>query len=432
MTHPVRHRFTRLRTALAGVVWFSTSLLVATPWLWAATAVADVTISTTPIVAADPGPPPARPLNDEQRHVIALEASLGQLRSDAQASQKVTADLQARLDEALTRQPESAAIYPLAWVAGLLTLTTLLLGGLLWHESRQRNVPWWLAPQTVADGPPRHVGAAPPAWPPEVPIRRAAEAEGWGSTVTPCSAVAATLPAGGTAGGAAVESTYLATRADTQPMPLPQFDLNPAAGANATPDEVQRAPAGAPISELSVQALTDLAQQADFFVALGQDDAAVDLLMGLVRSDAQTGAMPYLKLLKIYRRRGENDAYERIRERFNRRFNVSAPPWEVESAADSQPDQLAKLTHAGESSDALPFTAVHAEPACVRSNEIDLLLPFGVQRTLMSSSDFAPWIISADLDLDLSDPPSFVSGASALRPTIAAKTRDHSSSAFER
>jgi hypothetical protein len=40
--------------------------------------------------------------------------------------------------------------------------------------------------------------------------------------------------------------------------------------------------------------------------------------------------MPYLKLLEIYRRRSDGDAYERIRERFNRRFNGQAPAWEVD------------------------------------------------------------------------------------------------------
>ena len=82
--------------------------------------------------------------------------------------------------------------------------------------------------------------------------------------------------------------------------------------------------------ELSVEELIDLEQQADFFVVLGQDEAAIDLLMGHVRSSGGASPMPYLKLLEIYRRRGERDAYERIRERFNRRFNAYAPDWEVD------------------------------------------------------------------------------------------------------
>jgi pilus assembly protein FimV len=80
--------------------------------------------------------------------------------------------------------------------------------------------------------------------------------------------------------------------------------------------------------ELSVEELIDLEQQAEFFIVLGQDEAAVELLMSHVRSDGGISPLPYLKLLEIYRRRGDQDAYQRIRERFNRRFNAYAPDWD--------------------------------------------------------------------------------------------------------
>ena len=85
-----------------------------------------------------------------------------------------------------------------------------------------------------------------------------------------------------------------------------------------------------PRRELSVEELIDLEQQADFFVVLGQDEAAIDLLMGHVRSSGGVSPLPYLKLLEIYRRRGEHDSYERVRERFNRRFSAYAPDWDVD------------------------------------------------------------------------------------------------------
>ena len=79
--------------------------------------------------------------------------------------------------------------------------------------------------------------------------------------------------------------------------------------------------------DVSIEELIDLEQQADFFVVLGQEDAAIDLLMGHVRSSGGASPLPYLKLLEIYRRRGDQDAYERVRERFNRRFSAYAPDW---------------------------------------------------------------------------------------------------------
>jgi pilus assembly protein FimV len=80
--------------------------------------------------------------------------------------------------------------------------------------------------------------------------------------------------------------------------------------------------------EVSVEELLDLEQQADFFIALGQEEAAIDLLMAHLRGTGGLSPLPYTKLLEIYRRQGDRDAYERIRTRFNRRFNAYAPEWE--------------------------------------------------------------------------------------------------------
>ncbi len=79
---------------------------------------------------------------------------------------------------------------------------------------------------------------------------------------------------------------------------------------------------------VSVEEMLDLEQQAEFFLALGQDDAAIDLLMGHIRASGGASPMPYLKLLEIYRRRGDEHAFERTRARFNLRFNALAPAFD--------------------------------------------------------------------------------------------------------
>jgi len=80
--------------------------------------------------------------------------------------------------------------------------------------------------------------------------------------------------------------------------------------------------------DVSIEELLDLEQQAEFFVALGQDDAAIDLLVEHLRSTGGGSPLPYLKLLEIYHRRNEPQAYERTRVRFNDRFNAYAPDWD--------------------------------------------------------------------------------------------------------
>jgi hypothetical protein len=84
----------------------------------------------------------------------------------------------------------------------------------------------------------------------------------------------------------------------------------------------------APVREVSVEELIDLEQQAEFFIVLGQDQAAIDLLEGHVMGTTGASPLPYLKLLEIYQRRGERENYERIREMFNEHFNSYAPAWE--------------------------------------------------------------------------------------------------------
>ena len=107
---------------------------------------------------------------------------------------------------------------------------------------------------------------------------------------------------------------------------------------------------GVPQRPVSVEELLDLDQQADFFLALGQAQSAIDLLLSHVRGTGGTRALPYFKLLEIYRQEGDEDAYERTRERFNQRFNAQAPDWSGDLAGGRQledyPDVVLRLQRA--------------------------------------------------------------------------------------
>jgi pilus assembly protein FimV len=84
---------------------------------------------------------------------------------------------------------------------------------------------------------------------------------------------------------------------------------------------------------VSVDEQIDLEQQADFFIALGHDESAIDLLMAHLRSTGGGTPLPFLKLLEIHRRRSDREAYERTRVRFNQRFNSVAPEWTSDPSA---------------------------------------------------------------------------------------------------
>jgi hypothetical protein len=180
-------------------------------------------------------------------------------------------------------------------------------------------------------------------------------------------------------------------------------------------------PPGGPISvmpelprELSVEELIDLEQQAEFFIVLGQDEAAIELLMSHVRSDGGISPLPYLKLLEIYRRRGDTDAYQRIRERFNRRFNAYAPDWDADlqqgrSLVD-YPDTMARLQQLW----ATPVRVMETLDASLfRRNKTDetfdlpayreLLFLYSIARDLAEHAGALP-ATSVDLLLPIDDP----------------------------
>ena len=107
---------------------------------------------------------------------------------------------------------------------------------------------------------------------------------------------------------------------------------------------------GVPPRPVSVEELLDLDQQVDFFIVLGQAQSAVDLLLSHVRATGGANALPYFRLLQIYRQQGDEEAYERTRDRFNQRFNAQAPDWHGDLAAgrclDQYPEVIVRLQRA--------------------------------------------------------------------------------------
>ncbi|NUZ08281.1 hypothetical protein [Piscinibacter koreensis] len=90
----------------------------------------------------------------------------------------------------------------------------------------------------------------------------------------------------------------------------------------------------------------DLEQQAEFFVVLGEDATAIQLLDDHIAASGDS-PLPYLKLLEIHRRRNDRESYERTREAFNARFEALAPGWSVDGssgrALDEYTDTLGEL-----------------------------------------------------------------------------------------
>jgi pilus assembly protein FimV len=239
------------------------------------------------------------------RQLKTLEQSIQAVRRDNQSARDRAAKLQAELADAQTRGDW------LPWVLCLLAIAVAAIAGLVWRlrqQARLQHSSWFRESQLSANMPLEPTTASVPARAPEPtpdPLLPRLTDE--------LPSVLEPEPS------AAPDSAFVTEVSATLPLDR---------AAMASMLTQQNAP-----RELSVEELLDLEQQADFFIALGQEDAAVDLLMSHLRSAGGQSPLPYTKLLEIYRRQGDRSAYERIRARFNRRFNAYAPDWETGPAS---------------------------------------------------------------------------------------------------
>jgi hypothetical protein len=332
----------------------------------------------------------------EQERLKTLEGELNRLRADGQATQKSLAEIQGRLREAEATRYANPIFYLLLALSAALAIGLIVMWRLRLRDRDESA--WWAAAaqaksepdaasEAVVEEPVLMVdddGNAPekPAPPktPEPPV---------------LTQQVASPPPG--------------------PPPITDFsvDLESSLPALSRP--------------MSADELIDLEQQAEFFVVLGQDDAAIDLLMGHVRQTGGVSPLPYLKLLEIYRRRAELEPYNRIRERFNHRFNAYAPEWQIDPESglslEGYPEVLHKLQDAWE----VPSQAMSLlDGALFRRNvgptfDIpayrQLLFLYGIARDL-GEHDQRPEGVDLLLPLSESDKPM----VSSMPPTMPPST----------
>jgi len=244
-----------------------------------------------------------------------LEQRLAKLQQDAASAREKVVSMEARVREAEDARLSNPMVMGLA---GVCVLLAGALGYMFWRQ-RQRDAEgaWW---QPAPEGEPADEAEAhslversldrtsaefvarPPA-PAEVLPPPAA------SEVPSPVAASATAFVGATSG-----------RVDP---PVVSATVAPAGRPSLIKSEAQEA-----VREITVEELIDLEQQAEFFVVLGQDDAAVELLESHVQNTAGASPLPYLKLLEIYQRLGRKAQYQQVQSDFNGRFNAYAPSWE--------------------------------------------------------------------------------------------------------
>jgi pilus assembly protein FimV len=251
--------------------------------------------------------------------VQALEKSIADLRREGAANRERAAALRARLAQAEGRGQA------VPWLATVLALALVVAGWLTLRLRRQQAAAesnrWWTPDAAAA---PASESAAdldfeaPHDWRPAQAPAPSGFADLVSEATAPLPVALSIERDSAPASSGSAEEPYERTTALGGPAVMV---------LDSSPDPAAMNSAQA--REVSVEELLDLEQQAEFFIALGQEDAAIDLLMSHLRSTGGLSPLPYTKLLEIYRAQGDREAFERIRARFNRRFNAYAPDWEA-------------------------------------------------------------------------------------------------------
>lgn len=369
---------------------------------------APIVLVPPPIAASSPEEAASAALARERERILVLEAGLARVGRDAQATQKSLAELQGRLRQAENDRYANGLVYALA--AGLLFFA--VLAAALWalRPRQRRQARWFDAAANQQARAQRGAPSSAPSAPAPAPLGRdpgratqpaaSSFADGGPPSILPVTAPA-------TIGGLEV-TTVLGPEAP-RPMPV-------AAALPAAPAAPKRS------GPLSMEELIDLEQQAEFFVVLGQDEAAIELLGAHIHEGGGVSPLPYLKLLEIHQRRDDQPAYDRVREAFKERFNAYAPDWGSDihfgRALEEYPQTVARLQalwstplHAMQTLDSLLFRRSEADDAFDFPAYRELLFLYSVARELAGhvETDFG----SIDLFLPLEEteaPPAAAAG----------------------
>lgn len=87
----------------------------------------------------------------------------------------------------------------------------------------------------------------------------------------------------------------------------------------------------------SVDELTDVMHEAEFWMALGKIEKAAEVLEMHGQSEYIHSPATWLYLFELYRRLDERDKYDNLAQRFRHRFNARIPSWEEDDLFATQP-----------------------------------------------------------------------------------------------
>jgi hypothetical protein len=251
----------------------------------------------------------------DARKIAALEAEAGQLRDASAQNQNNINDLSTQLEQARDQRYRNWLVYLLG---GLLLLALLALL-VVWRRrpamrgGSQASQAWWSsdpADKTVLDELAQTVRKDARRKGPK-PVAAVAEDDGMDIDLNLDH-------------DSALDSLRPLTGDDARDSKHP----SDAASALQARDRRDFSPSAIGVSRsVATEELFDVQQQADFFVSLGEDEQAIQVLRNHLAESHEPSPLAYLDLFKLYHRLGRRAEYDALRDEFNHVFNAGAPPF---------------------------------------------------------------------------------------------------------
>jgi hypothetical protein len=263
-----------------------------------------------PVPAAAPASAAASAPSDE---VVVQALHIQVLQNDVKTLKDLVVKNQASLLEfqSKLRQAEAERV-PLTWFYLVVGLLVAALGALAWvlrKQQKAQKADWWQHAQNDA---PETVVVSPTST-----LQPAAPASDFGKFLNTRVVPSTTVP----------PSTLAESDLDLD------IDLDSLATAGKAPTTASTSEplAVVPVDgfgighNINVETISDIRQQAEFFVSLGQTDRALNILRKQIMESTEPNPLVYLDLLSLYHAQGLKADFRELRSAFNQFFNVVAP-----------------------------------------------------------------------------------------------------------
>lgn len=249
------------------------------------------------------------------------QSNLKALQDHTLRNSQTLKDLAERLEKSEARRINQ----PLVGVGLAFVLVFGLALALFWYRLRslkQGALPWWRVPVAEPQPVERPTQSKDNVAGPEMP-----------SPTAPLTGVSSVPGLAPDAGIAVVDMDLQLTDSVFArfELPAPTRVSKPSAPPTATVTEVPtKTEAGLSVSnnaEPSAKAgeMLDARQQADFYMALGQYDEAIEVLETLIENSSEANPLVYLDLLNVFRTLSRKTSYDLFRARFNALFSGHVP-----------------------------------------------------------------------------------------------------------